>query len=98
MLWLCRGHRPCRIDMSANHRYYPEHLVSKAENYLRINQQVSLEVGDEHFQLKTQEELRLAAAIVASYHNQYVCNVLDYEDLEWVSDLQDDTADPAGPN
>lgn len=81
--------------MSANHRYYPEHLVSKAENYLRINQQISLEVGDEHFQISTPEELKLAASVVASYHNQYVCAVKDYEDLDWVSDLQEEPSDSA---
>lgn len=77
--------------MSSSHLYYPEHLISKAEGYKRLNQQLTLELGQEHFLLATPEELRLAAFIVASYHNQYVCNGLEYENLEWVSDVDDDT-------
>jgi hypothetical protein len=90
MIWLCRGHRPRRIDMSANLRYFPEHLISKAEGYLRINQQISIELGTEHFQIGTPEELRLASALVASYHNQYVCSTQNYEDLDWVSEVNEE--------
>lgn len=72
--------------MSANHRYYPEHLVSKAESYLKLNQQISLELGNEHYPVSTQEELKLAAFVVASYHNQYVCSAMDYEGLDWISE------------
>lgn len=86
MLWLCTGHRPRRIYMSANHRYFPEHLISKAEIHQRNNQQISLELGREHFVLTTDEEVKLAGMLVASYHNQYVCRCgdSDYEDLDWV--------------
>jgi hypothetical protein len=77
--------------MSANHLYHPEHLVSKAEGYLKINQQISLELGDEHFQLSTPDDIRLAAFVVASYHNQYVClSGLEYEALEWAEELEDE--------
>jgi hypothetical protein len=77
--------------MSANHRYFPEHLVSKAEIYLGLNQQISIELGGEHFQLKTPEELRLAAALVSSYHNQYACLVeaSEYEGMEWVAEASE---------
>lgn len=61
--------------MSSTHRYYPEHLINMAEQYMKINQQITLEVGREHFQLQTEDELKLAASIVASYHNQYVTTV-----------------------
>lgn len=81
--------------MSSSHRYFPEHLVSKAERYLAINQQISLEVGQEHFQLTNPDELRLAASLVASYHNQYVCTSMDYEDLDWITDAREECmADP----
>ena len=77
--------------MSASHLYYPEHLVSKAEKYQNINQHITLELGCEHFPLMTPAELRLAAFVVASYHNQYVCNnALEYEDLDWVSDIDEE--------
>jgi hypothetical protein len=72
--------------MSANHKYYPEHLIGKAEKYLNINQQISLEIGDEHLQLTTPDEIKLAAYIVASYHNQYVCVTPNYENLNWITD------------
>lgn len=93
MLWLCRGHRPRRIEMSASHRYWPEHLIGRAEAYLRINQNISLEVGEEHLQLSTLDEIKLAATLVASYHNQYVCTSYDYEDVDWISDCRDDLND-----
>lgn len=70
--------------MSSCRRYFPEHLISKAESYLKINQQITLEVGREHFALSSPEALKLAAAIVSSYHNQYVCTSQEYEDFEYV--------------
>jgi hypothetical protein len=71
--------------MSANHKYFPEHLFQKAESYKKFNQRISLELGQEHFTLETEEEITLACFLVASYHNQYVCLYsTDYEDADWV--------------
>lgn len=81
MLSLCRGHRPCRIEMSSTSKYYPEHLINMAEQYMRINQQITLEVGRYHFPLNSSEELALAANIVAFYHNQYV--TVNPDDDNW---------------
>jgi len=91
MIWLCYGHRPKRIDMSANHRYFAQHLISKAESYQKFNQRISLELGQEHYTLESNEELILAAFIVASYHNQYVCqcNESEFEDTDWVEKIDD---------
>lgn len=75
MISLCYGHRPCPIWMSSTSRYYPETLVNEAEKHLRIDQQVTVKVGDQHFQVNTPEELALAASLVASYHNQYVAQM-----------------------
>lgn len=95
MIWLCFGHRPKRIEMSANHRYFPQHLLSKAESYQKFNQRISLELGNDHFTLESDEELTLASFIVASYHNQYVClcNDSDYEDADWVDKVEETMLD-----
>ena len=94
MIWLCFGHRPKRIEMSANHRYFPEHLLRKVESYQKFNQRISLELGQDHFTLDTEDQILLASFLVASYHNQYVCacNNSDYEDADWV-DVVDESAE-----
>lgn len=73
MLTLCYGHRPHDIDMSSTSRYYPEHILNEADKHIRINQNITVKVGSEYFALDTREEIELAAKLVASYHNQYVC-------------------------
>lgn len=80
--------------MSSCCKYFPEHLISKAESYLRINQQITLELGREHFPLHTPEELKLAATIVSAYHNQYVCSSGEYEDFEYVCEPVEEPAQP----
>lgn len=72
MLWLCVGHRPVRIPMQSTCRYMPEQLVSSVQRCTQWNTVPSLELNGRFFQLHTQNELELAAAIVAYYHNDYV--------------------------
>jgi cell division protein ZapA (FtsZ GTPase activity inhibitor) len=61
--------------MSSTSRYYPETLVNEAQKHLSIDQQVTVKVGEQHFQVNTPDELALAANMVASYHNQYVAQL-----------------------
>ena len=72
MISLCYGYKPCPIWMSSTSKYYPESLVNEAEKHLRINQEITLKVGEKHFPVSNDGELMLAANVVASYHNQYV--------------------------
>jgi hypothetical protein len=77
--------------MSANHKYFPEHLIRKAESYQKFNQRISLELGQDHFTLSSEEAVSLASFLVASYHNQYVClcNNAEYEDADWVDAVEE---------
>jgi len=86
MIWLCRGYRPVRIDMSSTKRYRWETLVDVAERYKRINQQITLEMGTEFFRVNTDDEIVLACKLVASYHNQYASTAP--EDDGWMEETE----------
>jgi len=86
MLWLCRGYRPVRIDMSSTKRYRWESLVDVAEGYIRINQQITVEFGTEFFRVNTPDELVLVCKLVASYHNQCVSTAP--EDDGWFEETE----------
>lgn len=84
MISLCYGYKPCPIWMSSTSKYYPESLVNEANKHLKMYQEITLKIGEQHFPVLNEGELLLAANVVASYHNQYVtqegCNNFYEED------------------
>lgn len=88
MLWLCKGFPQIRINLSVNHKYYPEHVARIAEQNKTWNFPVSLELDNNFYPLNSASEIELASKLISTYHNKFVCqfpdddNYIEYEELE----------------
>lgn len=67
------GHRPRPIGLSATRKYFPEELYETMDRLAKNDQTLFLQVENEFIRVNPQE-IGLAAALVASYHNQIAYN------------------------
>lgn len=71
---LTYGHRPTPFHLSSTRTYDPDILLRRATRLIKNGQPVYLTVENDSICLGEQD-LRLAAVVAASYHNQICYNI-----------------------
>ena len=67
------GQRPRPIGLSATRKYRPEEVWEMLDRLVKADQSLFIRVENEYLRVN-HNEIDLAAAIVASYHNQLAYN------------------------
>ena len=75
------GHQPRPLGLSATRKYLPEEIHETLDRLVRADQALFLQVENEHIRVRP-GVIGLAAAAVASYHNQIAYNAAPMDDWE----------------
>jgi hypothetical protein len=78
---ICYGHRPRPFSLTATRRYHDEEILDMIERVRAAGHAVFLRVENCNIPLRP-EELRLAAAAAAAYHNQIAYNAPSEDEWE----------------
>ena len=91
VMQLMYGNRPRPFVMYSTRRYEPEELQQRAERLIKHGQMLFLRVENHDIGLAV-DDIPLAAAVVASYHNQICYNIPKYDQWNEETAIMEDNA------
>ncbi len=99
---VCYGWDKTPLRLSAENRYFPEHLMGMIAPYMRSRTSpnplfrvpIWINLDDQYIRLESQEEILLACRLACIYHNGPDCRAVP--DDEWVRETAEMEAMAAG--